>query len=64
MGYVFSMDGVAGWSDPRTDWAVPGMRTLQVCKERNGQIHVQIWPFVVTGDVARPVSMKVAPTWH
>ena len=49
--------GVAGWSDPRTDWAAPGMRTLQWCKERNGQIHVRVWPFEVTGDVTWPVSM-------
>ena len=62
MGYVFSMDGVAGWSDPRMDWAVPGMRTLQVSKERSGQIHIRVWPFEVKGDVTGPVSMKVAPT--
>ena len=44
------MDGVAGWLGPRTDLAVPGMRT-------NGRIHVRIWLFWVTGEVTRPVAM-------
>ena len=48
---------VAGWLCPRTDLTVPGMRTLQFCKERNGHIHVRIWLFWVTGEVTRPGSM-------
>ena len=46
-----------GRLSPRTDLAVPGMRTLQLGKERNGQIHVRIWLFWVTGEVTRPGSM-------